>query len=84
MLHAISADDEQIRSLVLDKLRDPVVSDELKVAIVDFVCASITYQASIVRALFGGKESNTPPETTMSPYLDEYLQSLRDVIFLSF
>lgn len=72
----------QLQSFFLDKLRDPVEADEIKIAIIDFVLTCVEYQAGLTNAFFNINVLNTDEdhngESIVSCMMD-FLENIEEV-----
>lgn len=90
MLSSLDMDYYQIQGLFLYKLRDPLVSKALKIAIVEFITACVHTQHGLTAALFnitydpkGGwhkvEDSDGNSGESVTQFLIEYLINIRKV-----
>lgn len=74
----------QLQSFFLDKLRDPIQSDEIKMAIIDFVYTCVEHQAGLTNAFFNinhkTEKDDEEGESVVSCMLD-FLENIEEVFF---
>lgn len=73
----------------MEKLRDPVEDQELKLAIIDLICVSVEHQPGLTGAFFNarqlykpsGTSGRKPPvgEESVSSFMIDYLENLKKV-----
>lgn len=91
MLSSLDMDYYQIQGLFLYKLRDPLVSNELKIAIVEFITVCVQTQHALTAALFNivcdyqtgvwTKQTDDASGTneSVTQFLIEYLSNIKKV-----
>lgn len=73
----------QLQSFFLDKLRDPVEADEIKMSIIDFVLTCVEHQPGLTNAFFNINVLNTEEgedegESVVSCMMD-FLENIEEV-----
>lgn len=92
MQSTLDMDFYQIQGLFLYRLRDPLVCEDVKVAIVDLITACVSSQHGMISAFFNiaqeqkGTWQNREDEPnksgeSVSEFLVEYLENIKAVIF---
>ena len=81
MLSYLQMDHYQIQSLILEKLRDPLESESLKVELIEFVVACVEHQNGMLAAFFDLKYNgkNSYYKDNLNSYISDYLNKLVEV-----
>lgn len=88
MLSSLDMDYYQIQGLFLYKLRDPLVSNELKIAIVEFITTCVHTQHALTAALFNitydqkgtwTKQTDSASDESVTQFFMEYLYNIKKV-----
>lgn len=90
MYSSLDMDFYQVQGLFLYKLRDPLISKELKIAIVEFIATCVHTQHGLTAALFNikgeknmgylqKKKNEQDSGESVTKFLTEYLENIRKV-----
>ncbi|KAK4871745.1 hypothetical protein RN001_015869 [Aquatica leii] len=86
LLQAFRVGSREIRQWIMQSLRDPLLTDNIKISIINFIKACIYEQASMIVAFFNIEDYQLEPkiEESVAEFMAEYLSNMsKDVTILS-
>lgn len=81
MLSLLEMDKYQLQCTFLEKLRDPLEEEQMKVAILDLITLCVEKQNGMIVAFFDISRfpSSSYVGDSVSPFMEEYLENIRKV-----